>query len=98
MIRHIAVWNVRDGSHGENLASVARVHHGFRGLRGCIPSLTHLEIGFDGSQLGYAGGVARYNEVESQAVLGAYASQSAHLSLRDELVGIPLIGTKWTIK
>ncbi|MDR7379292.1 hypothetical protein J2X19_003986 [Rhodoferax ferrireducens] len=52
MIRHIAVWNVRDGSHGENLASVARVHHGFRGLRGCIPSLTHLEIGFDGSQLG----------------------------------------------
>jgi hypothetical protein len=88
MIRHIVMWNVRNGSPEEKQANIERVRHGFHGLRGRIPGLMHLEIGIDTSRVDYACDVVLYSEFESQAALDAYASHPEHLRVRDALAGI----------
>jgi len=85
MIRHIVMWRLRGESAEHQQAARARVKAGFEGLRGMIPGMRNVEIGFDVSGAEYACDVVLFSEFESREALAAYANHPEHLRVRDEL-------------
>ncbi|MBB5214465.1 Dabb family protein [Parapusillimonas granuli] len=88
MIKHIVMWNVRGDTPDAKQDAMARLKSSFESLRGCIPGMTHLEIGLDHSRISYACDVVLYSEFESQEALDAYAGHPEHLRVRQELDGL----------
>src|SRR6478735_10369493 len=85
MIRHIVMWRVRGDTPAERLSALNRVKTSFEGLRGRIPGMSHLAVGFDHSQVDYACDAVLVTEFDSQEALEAYASHPEHLRVRNEL-------------
>ena len=85
MIKHIVMWKVRGESSAERGHNLAQLKAAFESLRGRVPGLTHLEIGFDESGVDYACDVVLYSEFDSREALAAYASHPEHLRVKREL-------------
>lgn len=85
MIRHIVMWRLRGETIEHQQGARERVKAGFEGLRGKIPGMRNLEIGFDVSGVEYACDVVLFSEFESREALAAYANHPEHLRVREEL-------------
>lgn len=85
MIRHIVMWKLRGETAEQQESARARVKTAFEGLRGQIPGMRNMEIGFDVSGVDYACDVVLFSEFESREALAAYANHPAHLHVREEL-------------
>ncbi len=85
MIRHLVMWKLRGDTADEQRTARERVKRAFEGLRGRIPGMTTIEIGFDTSAADYACDVVLFSEFESRDALANYARHPEHLRVRDEL-------------
>jgi heme-degrading monooxygenase HmoA len=85
MIKHIVMWNMAGDTTEDRREAAEFVRSRFEGLRGEVPGLLHLEVGFDHSRVDYACDVVLYTEFESQEALDAYATHPAHLRIKGEL-------------
>ncbi|WP_146590182.1 Dabb family protein [Puniceibacterium confluentis] len=85
MIKHIVMWNMAGDAEEDRRKAAEFLRSRFEALRGNVPGLIHLEVGFDHSRVDYACDVVLYTEFESQAALDAYATHPAHLRVKDEL-------------
>lgn len=85
MIKHIVMWNMAGNTDADRRTAAEFLRSRFEGLRGEVPGLLHLEVGFDHSRVDYACDVVLYTEFESQEALDAYATHPAHLRVKDEL-------------
>jgi hypothetical protein len=82
MIRHIVMWRLRGDTAEAQLSARKFVKESFESLRGRIPGLLTLEIGFDSSGVDYACDVVLFSEFDSQSALDAYANHPEHLKVR----------------
>lgn len=80
MIKHIVCWKLHNRSRplSENPDALA-VKEALEGLRGRIPGLIHLELGFDFSETESAGDIVLYTEFESREALQGYQHHPAHV-------------------
>ena len=80
MIKHIVCWKLHNRSRplSENPDAMA-VKEALEGLRGRIPGLIHLELGFDFSETESAGDIVLYTEFESREALQGYQHHLAHV-------------------
>lgn len=85
MIKHIVMWNMAGETEEDRRKAAELLRSCFEGLRGEVPGLLHLEVGFDHSRVDYACDVVLYTEFESQEALDAYATHPAHLRVKCEL-------------
>ena len=85
MIKHIVMWNMAGDTAEERARAAEHLRARFEEIRGEIPGLLHLEVGFDHSRVDYACDVVLYTEFDSQEALDAYASHPAHLRVKDAL-------------
>ena len=85
MIKHIVMWNMAGETEDQRREAAEFLRSRFEGMRGEVPGLLHLEIGFDHSRVDYACDVVLYSEFESQEALDAYATHPAHLRVKTEL-------------
>jgi hypothetical protein len=92
MIRHIVLWRLKERADGRGKAeNAALIKRALEGLRGKIPGLLKIEVGFDFSETADSSDIALYCELESREALDAYQSHPLHeavkplvLSARDE--------------
>lgn len=85
MIRHIVMWKLRGDTAEAQRNARERVKTAFEGLRGRIPGMSRIEIGFDESAVDYACDVVLFSEFESRKALAAYGVHPEHLRVRDAL-------------
>jgi hypothetical protein len=85
MIRHIVMWKLRGDTADEQRIARERVKTAFEGLRGRIPGMSRIEIGFDESAVDYACDVVLLSEFDSRDALVAYGIHPEHLRVRDAL-------------
>ena len=80
MIKHIVCWKLHNRSRplSENPDALA-IKGALEGLRGRIPGLIHLELGFDFSETESAGDIVLYTEFESREALQGYQHHPAHV-------------------
>jgi diguanylate cyclase (GGDEF)-like protein/PAS domain S-box-containing protein len=79
MIRHIVLWRLADIARGQRRDDNAReVKRLLEGLRGRIPGLLRLEVGFNVVPSADAADIALDSEFESQEALDAYQSHPLH--------------------
>ena len=80
MIKHIVCWKLRNRTEplNENPDALA-IREALHGLRGRIPGLVHLEVGFDCSGKDTAGDIVLYSEFESIADLAVYQHHPLHV-------------------
>ncbi|MDR3630157.1 MAG: Dabb family protein [Desulfocapsaceae bacterium] len=82
MIKHIVCWKLRNRTKPlEENADAAAIKTALEGLRGKIPGLLHLEVGFDFSGKDTAGDIVLYSEFESKEALLAYPEHPAHVAV-----------------
>jgi hypothetical protein len=82
MIKHIVCWKLRNRIRpfSENSDATA-VKTALEDLRGKIPGLLHIEVGFDFSGKDTAGDIVLYSEFESKEALLAYQEHPAHVAV-----------------
>jgi hypothetical protein len=79
MIKHIVFWRLKDSAHGNDKATNARlIKEQLEGLRGRIPGLLKLEVGFDFVRADTSSEIALYTEMQSRAALDAYQVHPLH--------------------
>ena len=80
MIKHIVCWKLvnRTEPLAENPDALA-IREALQGLRGRIPGLLHLEVGFDYSGKESAGDIVLYSEFASREALAAYQHHPLHV-------------------
>ena len=79
MIKHIVFWKLKDSAHGNDKATNARLFkEKLEALRGRIPGLLSIEVGFDFIHAETSSDVALYTEMESRAALDAYQVHPLH--------------------
>src|SRR5215831_4472929 len=79
MIKHIVFWRLKDDFGGKTRAeNAALIKTSLEGLRGRIPGLRHIEVGFDFSAEDTSSHVALYSEFDSREALAAYQQHPAH--------------------
>ena len=82
MVKHIVFWRL-----DKNLDAAARqeamqaIKAGFEQMRGNIPGLIRIEIGFNYAAGDDASDIALYSEFESRAALDGYQDHPAHLAM-----------------
>lgn len=83
MITHIICWRLRNRTRplSENCDAMA-IKAALEELRGRIPGLVHLEVGFDFSGKDSAADVVLYTRFESREDLQAYQDNPAHVEVR----------------
>ena len=82
MIKHIVFWKVNESLKGnEREETYRKIKEGFESLRGAIPGLLHVEIGFDFLKSGDSCDIALYSEFESRAALEGYQTHPRHEAL-----------------
>ena len=80
MIKHIVCWKLHNRSRPlEDNPDALAVKEALEGLRGRIPGLIHLELGFDFSETESAGDIVLYTEFESREALQGYQHHPAHV-------------------
>ena len=82
MIKHIVCWKLLNRTRplAENPDAQA-IRTALEGLRGIIPGLIHLELGFDFSGKESAGDIILYTEFASKEALSAYQEHPAHVAV-----------------
>ena len=79
MVKHIVLWKLKETAGGrtrtENAAFIKRE---LEALRGVVPGLIRIEVGFDFSASESSSDLALYSEFESRAALDAYQNHPAH--------------------
>ncbi|WP_322068429.1 Dabb family protein [Paraburkholderia bannensis] len=88
MIRHIVMWRLAGESADEQRQARERVKEAFESLRGRVPGLQEIEVGFDLSAADYACDVVLVADFESQHALDGYATHPEHLRVREELAAL----------
>lgn len=79
MIKHIVFWRLKDSAHGNDRATNARlIKEQLEALRGRIPGLLKIEVGFDFVRADTSSDLALYSEMESRAALEAYQAHPLH--------------------
>lgn len=82
MIKHIVFWRLKESAHGNDKATNARlIKAQLEGLRGRIPGLLKLEVGFDFIHAETSSDLALYTEMESRAALEAYQVHPLHAAV-----------------
>lgn len=87
-IRHIVMWKVKGDTPAEREEAIQLVKVRFEGLRDRIAGLIRLEIGIDVSKVDYACDIVLVTDFENAEALAAYATDPAHLEVRDALIGV----------
>lgn len=80
MIKHIVCWKLinRTEPLEENPDALA-IREVLQGLRGRIPGLLHIEVGFDYSGKETAGDIVLYSEFETREALALYQHHPLHV-------------------
>ena len=79
MVTHIVAWRLKDSALGRSKAENARLlKERLEALRGRIPGLLRLEVGFDFSATGNSADVVLVSAFESRAALAAYQAHPEH--------------------
>jgi len=81
MIKHIVCWKLIDRTTPlvENRDAIA-IREALHGLRGRIPGLLHLEVGFDFSADQSSGDIVLYSEFENREDLAGYQHHPLHVA------------------
>lgn len=82
MIKHIVSWklNKRSEPLHENSDALA-IKEALEDLRGRIPGLLHIEVGFDYSSKESAGDIVLYSEFIDKQSLADYQNHPAHVTV-----------------
>ena len=84
MVRHIVFWKLKeDAAGGTKEANAQRVKELLEDLRGKVPGLLRIEVGFDFSQTAASMDVALYSEFESREALDGYQDHPDHVKAKD---------------
>lgn len=79
MITHIVLWRLKESAHGHDKAGNARlIRQKLEALRGKIPGLLRLEVGFDFSATANSADIALLTEFSSREALAAYQAHPEH--------------------
>ena len=79
MVKHIVAWRLKETAHGNDKATNARlIREKLEALRGQIPGLRRLEVGFDFSATENSSDVVLVAEFATRADLAAYQIHPAH--------------------
>lgn len=82
MIKHIVMWKFKDQAHGNDRATNARLtKEKLEGLRGRIPGLLAIEVGFDFSAGPASADLVLYSEFSDEQALQAYAAHPLHQAI-----------------
>lgn len=82
MIKHIVCWKLLNRTKPlENNPDAIAIKTALEDLRGKIPGLLHLELGFDFSGKDTAGDIVLYTEFESREALNGYQVHPAHVDV-----------------
>jgi len=82
MIKHIVYWKLLNRAKPlEENADAMMIKTALEDLRGKIPGLLHLELGFDFSGKDSAGDIVLYSEFASREALLAYQEHPAHVEV-----------------
>ena len=82
MIKHIVCWKLRNRTKPlEDNCDATAIKAALEDLRGKIPGLVHIEVGFDFSDKDTAGDVVLYTEFDSKKALEAYQNHPAHVAV-----------------
>lgn len=82
MVKHIVAWQLKETAHGNDKATNARlIREKLEALRGQIPGLLHIEVGFDFSATETSADIVLLSEFESRAALAAYYPHPAHQAI-----------------
>lgn len=82
MIKHIVSWKLLNRSQPiEENVDAMMIKTALEDLRGKIPGLLHLEVGFDFSNKDSAGDIVLYSEFASREALRAYQEHPAHVAV-----------------
>ncbi len=83
MIKHIVCWKLRNNTRpfDENSDALA-IKTALEDLKGKVPGLLHIEVGFDFSGKDTAGDIVLYSEFESKEARNAYQEHPAHVAVR----------------
>lgn len=88
MIRHIVMWRMRGDTPEERLESSNLVKSKFENLKGQVPGLINIEVGINYSEVDYSCDAVLVTDFETHDALVHYGQHPAHLSVRDELLGV----------
>lgn len=81
MIKHIVCWKLINRSTPlEENSDACAIREALEALRGKIPGLLHLELGFDFSCKESSGDIVLYTEFESKEALAGYQNHPAHVA------------------
>lgn len=81
MIKHIVCWKLNKRSEPLHMNEDAQdIKNALENLKGQIPGLIHIEVGFDFSGQTTAGDVVLYSEFTDRESLANYQSHPAHIA------------------
>ncbi|MDF2596341.1 MAG: Stress responsive alpha-beta barrel protein [Clostridia bacterium] len=87
MIKHIVMWKIADHEvHGTKQEILQKIKERLEGLKGQIPGLIEIEVGFNFNPADVAYDVALYSVLESKEALEGYQHHPKHLEVADGLV------------
>ncbi len=82
MIKHIAIWKLKESAHGNDRATNTRlVKDKLEALRGKIPGLLTIEVGLDFSATEKSGDAVLYSEFTNRDALQLYQAHPLHLEI-----------------
>lgn len=82
MIKHIVFWKLNDNVTGQaREQAMGRIKDGFEAMRGVVPGLLRIEVGFNYARGADAADIALYSEFESREALDAYQDHPAHVAM-----------------
>ncbi len=88
MIKHIVMWRLKEVAHGnDSQTNATLIKEKLTSLRGRIPGMIALEVGFDFSRTDSSCDVVLYSEFIDRQALEAYQENPEHAALK------PFIGT-----
>lgn len=83
MIKHIVMWQLKDGAHGNDRQTNARlIKEKLEALRGRIQGMSAIEVGLDFSRTDSSGDVMLYSEFVDREALDAYQAHPEHQALK----------------
>jgi len=82
MIKHIVCWKLKQRSEPLHLNEDGlAIKNALENLKGEIPGLLHIEVGFDFSSTETAGDVVLYSEFTDRESLAHYQNHPAHVAV-----------------
>jgi hypothetical protein len=82
MVKHIVMWKLKDEAHGNDRQTNANlIKEKLLALRGQIPGIVALEVGFDLSRSATSDDVVLYSEFIDMNTLAEYQIHPAHEAL-----------------